>query len=596
MAYPAELYDSDLNIAHPALLKSQQQFIKSTYSLLPGLSLSRHLFTLPLLCTVILLQLAISVIIKHGLFRSSNIETRIAFLERERPMAKTKPTSLDGRSQKLSKPIWKPKEQQGSSLRPASPPKQNPWRQRQASIVPDQEKPLKPLELKVEEFPALSTPQKEEKEERVEKVAEITFSETPNPPESCDASSKASSITNETQSEDTRSGVSRLGTPTRLILEEAADQAAKILWRHPFGSNVYLYAERSMFQLHRDILTRHSGWFREKLPPPNEDGSPVEMYLPHAVGAVQPCLYFMYTKNIDICERDPIQPLNFLHVPRCVLAYCAAVNFQIPSMAVRILAILEETARHLTSYLSVHYIYKDMDFKTSKSILIYFVNSVDILYSEPLFELMKPIRHALAGILDAILPYMLRQQSFPEIMSLPSWKRWSAAIAADQVEYRTALGCFRSPEESILPSETELEALFERVLGQYRQDQEDRESMGSSCDGDSNKGESGEPEEDKRNSPRNRSPRKKKKKKKKAIIPEFIQEEPALECQAPSIAGSTDSETSTWNSLGTDDFKTRLRGNSASSSLATHDFTYAKSNSSAGEMPYRRNKERRPWS
>lgn len=260
-------------------------------------------------------------------------------------------------------------------------------------------------------------------------------------------------------------------------------------------------------------------------------------------------------------------------------------------MAVRILAILEETARHLTSYLSVHYIYNDMDCKTSKSVMVYFVNSIDILYSEPLFELMKPIRHALAGILDALLPYMLRQPSFPEIMNLPSWKRWSAAIAADQIEYRTALGCFRSPEESILPSGTELEALFDRVLGQYRRDQEDRESLGSSCDGDSNKGESGDVEEAR--SPRNRSPRKKKK---KAIIPEFIQEEPALECQSPSIAGSTDSETSTWNSLTTDDFKARRRGNSASSSLATHDFVDAKSNSSAGGRPFRRNKERRPRS
>lgn len=262
-------------------------------------------------------------------------------------------------------------------------------------------------------------------------------------------------------------------------------------------------------------------------------------------------------------------------------------------MAVHILAILEETARHLTSYLSVHYIYSDMDFKTSKSVMVYFVNSVDILYSEPLFELMKPIRHALAGILDALLPYMLRQPSFPEIMNLPLWKRWSAAIAADQIEYRTALGCFRSPEESILPSEAELEALFGRILGQYHRDQEDRESMGSSCDGDSNKGESGDVEEDSRNS-RNRSPRKKKRN--KAIIPEFIQEEPALECQSPSIAGSTDSETSTWNSLGTDGFKARRRGNSASSSLATHDFAYAKSSSSAGERSHRRNKERRPRS
>ncbi|KAL7926665.1 hypothetical protein ACQKWADRAFT_281029 [Trichoderma austrokoningii] len=597
MAYPAELYDSDLNIGHPALLKSQQQFVKS---------LGRHLFTLPLLCTVILLQLAISAVIKHGLFRSPHIETQIALLDREKPMAKTNPTSLDGRSQKLSKPPWKPKEQPGPSLRPAPPPKHNPWHPRRVSAVSDKEKPEMTPELKAEEHPVLSDAEKEDKaedkaeeeegnkddeqeeQEKEGKTADATSSEQPDPPEPCDASSsKANSTTNETQSEDARSSRSRLSMPTRLILEEAADQAAQILWRHPIGSNVYVFAERSVFQLHRDILTRHSGWFREKLPPPNEDGSPVEMRLPHALGAIQPCLYFIYTKNIDICERDPVQPLNFLHVPRCVLAYCAAVNFQIPSMAVRILAILEDTARHLTSHLSVHYIYKDIDFRTSKSVLIYFINSVDILYSEPLFELMKPIRHALAGILDAILPYMLRTPSFPEVMSLPSWKRWSSAIAADQVEYRTALGCFRSPVESALPSEAELGALFDRVLGQYHRDQEDRESMGSSCDGDSNKGESGDAEEDQRN-PRNRSP----KKKKKAEIPEFIQEEPALECQVPSIAGSTDSETSTWNSLGTDDFKARQRGNSASSSLATHDFAYAKSNSSAGERSYRRNKGR----
>lgn len=167
-------------------------------------------------------------------------------------MAKTNPTSLDGRSQKLSKPAWKPKEQPGPSLRPASPPKHNPWRQRQASIVSDQEKPAKPLELKAEEFPVLNNPEKEDKEDKEdeedkaeeedkedqedqesqqpkqEQTADITSSEQPNPPEPCDASSKASSTTNETQSEGARSPLSRLSTPTRLILEEAADQAAQM--------------------------------------------------------------------------------------------------------------------------------------------------------------------------------------------------------------------------------------------------------------------------------------------------------------------------------------------------------------------------------
>jgi hypothetical protein len=134
-------------------------------------------------------------------------------------MAKTKPTSLDGRSQKLSKPTWKPKEQPGPSLRPASPPKNNPWRKKVASSASRQEKPAKSLQLATEEFPELSIP---------ERGVDIAASEKANSPSSCDVPSKASSTTNEIQSEETRSDVSRLSTPTRLILEEAADQAAKM--------------------------------------------------------------------------------------------------------------------------------------------------------------------------------------------------------------------------------------------------------------------------------------------------------------------------------------------------------------------------------
>ncbi|UKZ79216.1 hypothetical protein TrVFT333_006966 [Trichoderma virens FT-333] len=382
-------------------------------------------------------------------------------------MAKTKPTSLDGRSQKLSKPAWKPKDQAGPSLKPASPPKTNPWNRRPTPAASDHQDSTKSVPLATEEFPELSssggaTGTAAGEKAEVETGAEAEIQAAP----LCDES-KSSSSTTESQSEESRSGVSRLSTPTRLILEEAADQAAKILWRHPFGSNVYLYVESSVFQLHRDILTRRSGWFRNKLPPPNQDGSPIEIHLPHAIGAVQPCLFFMYTKNLDICERDVNQPLNFIHLPRCVLAYCAAVNFQIPAMASRILSILEDTTKDVSKYLNTYYIYKEMDCKTSRSIAAHFINSLDILYSEPLFELMKPMRHALAGLLDALLPSLLRQPYFPELLSMPSWKRWSAAIAADQVEYRTAIGHYRSPTESILPSELELEALFDRVLGQY---------------------------------------------------------------------------------------------------------------------------------
>ncbi|KAL6690181.1 hypothetical protein J3F84DRAFT_389943 [Trichoderma pleuroticola] len=531
MTSAAGIYDDDLHIAHAVLLKSQQQFIiRTTFSWLPVLSLGRHLLTLPLFCTIILLQLAILAVIKNGLVQTSC-----------RRMAKTKPTSLDGRSQKLSKPAWKPKDPAGPNLKPASPPKTNPWNRNPIPAGSDhKDSSTKTQPLADEEFPELGT-----SGVAADTAASETAETRASPP--CDVSKSSCSTNEETQSEESISGVSRISTPTRLILEEEADQAAKILWRHPFGSNVYLYVEKSVFQLHRDILTRRSGWFRDRLPPPNQDGSPIEIHLPHAIGAVQPCLFFMYTKNLDICERDLSQPLNFIHIPRCVLAYCAAVNFQIPAMASRILSILQDTTKDVSKYLNAYYIYKEMDYKTSRSIATCFINSIDILYSEPLFELMKPMRHALAGLLDALLPSLLRQPYFPEILCMPSWKRWSAAIAADQVEYRTALGHYRPSTESILPSELELGALFDRVLGQYGLCQKNKASARTCY-----------PEEHaRRGTPdsldgQDRASTGQCWKKREASIKEYSEEESTLVYQAPSVAGSTGSETGTWNSFGTD--------------------------------------------
>ncbi|PTB67160.1 hypothetical protein BBK36DRAFT_1168655 [Trichoderma citrinoviride] len=553
MASAAEIRDSVTTIAHPVLgQKSQQQFvIRSTFSWLPVLSVGRHLLTLPLFCTVVLLQLAVLLaIVKNGLARNSCPE-----------MAKTKPTSLDGRSQKLSKPAWKPKEEPGPSLKPASPPRENPWHRRSSAPAgPDDKQPLKSLRrpLAEEEFPELKTGDGAADDALPSEEAQ----REPSP--SCNVS-KSSCSTIETHSDETRSAVSRLSTPTRLILEEAADQAAKILWRHPFGSNVYLYVETSVFQLHRDILMRHSGWFRDKLPPPNQNGSPVEIHLPHAIGAVQPCLFFMYTKNLDICERSICQPLNFIHIPRCVLAYCAAVNFQIPTMASRILGILEETAKDLAAYLNSYFIYREMDFKTSKSMATYFVNSLDILYSEPLFELMKPIRQALAGILDALLPSLLRQPYFPEMLCMPGWKRWSAAIAADQVEYRAALGHGPSATESVLPTETELEALFDRVLGKTG---ESKEKKKDTAESPSKKARKGAPsdggEQDKASTTSSRSRRRKKKADSKDLSNDRVP-------RAASAVGSTGSEAGTWNSLGADDSRAGLERPSPTTSCSlTH--------------------------
>jgi hypothetical protein len=71
MASAAEIRDSVSTIALPVLgQKSQQQFIiESAFSWLPMLSVGRHLLTLPVFCTVVLLQLAVLAIVKNGLVR-----------------------------------------------------------------------------------------------------------------------------------------------------------------------------------------------------------------------------------------------------------------------------------------------------------------------------------------------------------------------------------------------------------------------------------------------------------------------------------------------------------------------------------------------
>lgn len=140
-------------------------------------------------------------------------------------MAKTKPTSLDGRSQKLSKPTWKPKDPAESSLKPASPPKTNPWNRNPIPAASSEHKDSSPKTqpLADEEFPELGT-----SGVAADTAASETAETHASPP--CDVSKSSCSTNEETQSEESISisGVSRISTPTRLILEEEADQAAKM--------------------------------------------------------------------------------------------------------------------------------------------------------------------------------------------------------------------------------------------------------------------------------------------------------------------------------------------------------------------------------
>ncbi|KAF4969405.1 hypothetical protein FZEAL_10230 [Fusarium zealandicum] len=344
-------------------------------------------------------------------------------------------------------------------LRPASPPKSNPWSSSRKSIA----KPVADM------FPPLPKPQ------------------TPQSPVKALAhpTSRASSISScGLRSRDdavlaaaSASPSSNTSTTSRHIFEAAAPRAAENLWISPFGADVVVRAGNMTFRVHRNIVVPESGWFRENLPPPMPDGIPVEVHIDFAPEAVAHCLRFIYTGSasfypktvviqrlteaieIEICEHNREQPWNAIHLPRCVLGYCASVFLRISRMTSRLLQIVERTSIKLGGLVRTVYLHQTLERADWVQFSCHYQSALDILFHQGPKKLMMPMRLAMASVLDAVLYWLIRQPLFLSMIRT-TWYGILQTSVLDMAEYRQLLKEVNPCVNSPLPDEAALKKLF----------------------------------------------------------------------------------------------------------------------------------------
>ncbi|KAG8675185.1 hypothetical protein FPOAC2_01232 [Fusarium poae] len=340
-----------------------------------------------------------------------------------------------------------------TSLRPASPPKSNPWS--------STKKP--PAASLAGMFPPLPKPQSLWSPEKMTNAG---------------ASREPSTLSNESRLGDdmaqptlsTRSfsPVSNSSSTTRQLFEAAAPRATENLWKTPFGADVLVRTGDILLKVHRNIVVPQSGWFRDNLPPPNLDGTPVTVDLRFAPEAVAHCLRFIYTGKIEICEFDQSRPWYSSHIPRCVLAYTAAIYLRMARMAKHLLRVVENTSIEIGSFIRRHYLHRDIDCSSWVQFSWHYQTALEVIVREQPQKLMVPMRLAMASILDAMLFWLARQPLFvSELKS--SWWRIMQMSMPDIAEYKRLC---RTPDNynSPLPSEMALREMFEEMKPGYERE------------------------------------------------------------------------------------------------------------------------------
>lgn len=163
--------------------------------------------------------------------------------------------------------------------------------------------------------------------------------------------------------------------------------------------------------------------------------------------------------GIEICDHR--QPFSPSHLPRCALAYCAAVSLRIKGMVTHILRVVEATTVDLSSALAIYFLNPEKEHNWWVEFGEAHLNGAfEIVYGQPAQDLMKPLRIALAGVVDATLFWLLAQQPFREKLETESWKAWLPHVLADVVEYRHMRETMGSQLMTVVPEDSYLDNML----------------------------------------------------------------------------------------------------------------------------------------
>ncbi|KAF4455090.1 hypothetical protein F53441_2529 [Fusarium austroafricanum] len=357
--------------------------------------------------------------------------------------------SIDGRRRnKIPVPVLNPtrklEAEAPPKFRPASPPKSNPWASAKKAPVGSLAGMFPPLPKPQAPWSPVKTPTADMSRASSLSPSKKRSREDTRPAALAPRSASPSSITS---------------SSSRQILEAAAPRAIENLWDCPFGADVVVQSGSLSFRVHRNIVVPQSVWFRENLPPPNLDGTPVTISICFAPETVAHCLRFIYTGKVDICDFDPQEPWNAAHIPRCILAYTTAVYLRMARMANHLLRVVENTSIELGALVQRDPIHRALNCSQWAEFSWHYQSALEIILGGQPQKLMKPMRLAMASILDAVLFWVLRHPLFASELNT-SWQRMLQNSMHDIAEYKQLC---RSPQifNSPLPSEFALMQLFE---------------------------------------------------------------------------------------------------------------------------------------
>ncbi|SPJ78023.1 uncharacterized protein FTOL_06412 [Fusarium torulosum] len=331
------------------------------------------------------------------------------------------------------------------NLRPASPPRLNPWASAKkpvASPLADVFPPLpKPHGLR---SPA-TTPTS---------GVSRTSSLPPTISRSADDTEPAKNTLG------SASPSSNASSSSRRIFEAAAPRAVEKLWRYPFGADLVVLSGDRIFRVHRNLVIPQSGWFRDNLPPPNLDGTPVEVRVALDFQSLGHCLRYIYTGRIEICEYQPERAWKSQQIPCCVLAYSAAVFLRMASLASYILRNVETASVELGNLIQGEYLHRSLNCSQWVQFSWHYQRALDIVLRQQPRKLMMPMRLAMASILDAVIFWVVRQPLYTTELGM-SWHGIIQSSMRDIAEYKQLQRSVL--RTSLFPSEAVLRELFEEM-------------------------------------------------------------------------------------------------------------------------------------
>lgn len=139
---------------------------------------------------------------------------------------------------------------------------------------------------------------------------------------------------------------------------------------------------------------------------------------------------------LEVCQYDRDNLRNIIHVPCSALLYVGAIDLQVEEMKHYLVRVLQHTAKDLARYLKANFMNQTMDDTEAVTTVFHLKNALEAAYSHASHAETRPLRLALANILDTLFPFLIRHPVFLDLLSADLWKKYSVAISTDLMDVR----------------------------------------------------------------------------------------------------------------------------------------------------------------